>query len=253
MEERRRTILESLHQIGRVSVKDLSQALGVSAVTIRQDLRALEQENLLERTHGGAVLPRDNSTTPELSFEVRNRVNYDTKDAIARAAAARIKNGDSIALDASTTCYRMLPYLKRLDRLIIVTNSLMVAQDCLDSPHIEVFMPGGKLRRDSISLVGKPDALPDINLNAGFFGAHGLSVKSGVTESSREEVEIKQAIFPQCVNIYFVVDESKWGRVAPFTLARLNASHTVITTSGIPRDERQALFDHQVQVIIADS
>jgi DeoR family fructose operon transcriptional repressor len=242
MEERRRHIMEKLNETGRVSVNDLSEWLDVSAVTIRQDLRALEQENLLERTHGGAVLRRDNGVASDLSFEVRNRVNHGAKDALAKKAASIVKSGYSIALDASTTCFRMLPYLKQLERLIIVTNSLMIAQNCLDSPQIEVFMPGGKLRRDSISLVGKPDELPDINLNCGFFGANGVSKVAGITESSRAEVEIKQAIMSHCLNVYFVLDATKWGKVAPFTLAAptdpdASTRYNVITSKSAPVDE----------------
>lgn len=249
MEERRRHILEQLHIQGRVSVKDLSNQLAVSAVTIRQDLRALEGENLLERTHGGAVLPR--SVSPELSFEVRNRVNQQIKDELARAAAAHVQPGDSVALDASTTCYRMLPYLKRLERLIIVTNSLMIAQSCLDSPHIDVVMPGGNLRRDSISLVGKPDALPNINLNAGFFGAHGISAQTGVTESSHAEVEIKRAIMPHCLAVYVVVDATKWGKVAPFTLMPPDQNYSIITTQHAPADEVAFFRQQGLEVTLA--
>lgn len=237
MEERRRSIVEKLQEVGRVSVNELSEWLSVSAVTIRQDLRALEEENLLERTHGGAMLPRGSALSAELSFEVRNRVNHNVKDAIARRAAAIVQSGQSIALDASTTCYRMLPYLKQLDRLIIVTNSLMIAQSCLDSPQIDVFMPGGRLRRDSISLVGKPDELPSVNLNYGFFGAHGISKSAGITESSRAEVEIKQALMEHCLEVYFVLDATKWGRVAPYTIESPHHYNTIITSQNIPEVE----------------
>lgn len=236
LEERRQRIIEQLRDEGRVSVRDLSVQLDVSEVTIRQDLRALEQQNLLERTHGGAVLPTETRFAPELSFDVRNRVLHSEKEAIARYAAALVQSGESIALDASTTCFRMLPHLKQLDRLIIVTNSLMIAQNCLDSPHIEVFMPGGKLRRDSVSLVGQPDDLPTINLTHGFFGAHGISETSGVTESTQAEAEMKQAMMAHCLEAYFLVDSSKWGRVAPFPMAdpTMHDRITLITSATAP-------------------
>jgi DeoR/GlpR family transcriptional regulator of sugar metabolism len=255
MEERRRHIIERLQDLGRVSVNELSEWLDVSAVTIRQDLRALEQENLLDRTHGGAVLRRDTTGGSDLSFEVRNRVNHSAKDNLARKAASLVESGYSIALDASTTCFRMLPYLKKLERLIIVTNSLMIAQNCLDSPHIEVFMPGGKLRRDSISLVGKPEELPDINLNCGFFGANGISKTAGITESSRAEVEIKQAIMYHCLQVYFVLDATKWGRISPFTLAAVGdlattEPYSVITSKQAPVDEVREFQKHGVRFML---
>lgn len=234
MEERRRTILQELEARGRVSVKDLSDLLNVSAVTIRQDLRALAEEKLLERTHGGAVLLRTKNASPELSFDVRQRENIQAKTLIASAAAACVQNGDSIAMDASTTVFAMLPFLKKLERLIIVTNSLMIAQHCLDSPHIQVLMPGGRLRRDSISLVGRPDNLPHINLNAGFFGAHGITPETGFTESNIDEVHMKQAMIANCRTIYMLVDGRKWGKIAPYTLIEPHQVTEIVTTQEAP-------------------
>jgi DeoR/GlpR family transcriptional regulator of sugar metabolism len=114
----------------------------------------------------------------------------------------------------------------------------MIAQYCLDSPHIEVFMPGGKLRRDSISLVEQPDDLPTINLTRGFFGAHGIASISGITESTQEEVEMKQAMMARCLAVYFLVDSSKWGRVAPFPMAdpTTHDDLTIITPATAPAE-----------------
>lgn len=234
MEERRRTILEHLTRQGRVSVRDLSELLNVSTVTIRQDLTALEAASLLERTHGGAVLPLPKSPSPERSFDVRLREHKQVKDLLAREAASRVQSGFSIAMDASTTVFAMLPYLKKLERLIIITNSLVLAQNCLDSPHIEVYLPGGRLRRDSISLVGRPEELPDINLNAGFFGAHGIALEAGLTESSMEEVNMKQAMMEHCLKTWVLVDERKWGKVAPYTLADPASVSEIITPASVP-------------------
>lgn len=234
MQERQQRVVERLRELGRVSVKELSQELGVSEVTIRQDLRTLEKQGLLERTHGGAVLPRGTTSAPKLSFELRNLVNHEEKDRIAQAAAARVKNGDSIALDASTTVYRMLPYLKQFSRLVIVTNSLMVAQSLLDAPQIEVFMPGGKLRPDSISMVGKPEQLPDVNLNMGFFGSHGVSVSAGLTESNREEAQLKQVLMGHCIQSVFLIDHTKWAKVAPYTITDEFERCTIYTSTNAP-------------------
>ena len=249
MEERRRTILDQLKGQGRVSVRDLSTLLKVSTVTIRQDLRALEEQQLLERTHGGAVLPMPRHNSPELSFELRLREHRQEKDALARYTASLVRSGDSIAMDASTTVFAMLPYLKLLDRLIIVTNSLVLAQACLDSPQIQVFMPGGRLRRDSISLVGKPDELPAINLNAGFFGAHGIAASTGLTESGMDEVNMKRGMMRRCLATYFVVDHNKWGKVAPYTLVELDSSHNIITTDKIPDEINQTVLATGAQII----
>lgn len=251
MEERRRSILSELEHHGRVSVKDLSDKLNVSEVTIRQDLRALADNKLLERTHGGAVLPsRDPS--PELSFDVRLRENNSNKDKLARYAVRYVASGDSIALDASTTAFAMLPYLKQLDRLLVVTNSLKVAQDLLDSPQIQVLMPGGQLRRDSVSLVGTPEGLPDIHLKAGFISVHGYNDETGFTESSIEEVQMKHAMLALCHSKYLLIDGHKWGKIAPYTMLQPDHNITIITSSNAPSSTIMNLRAMHTKVEFAD-
>ncbi|WP_119069749.1 DeoR/GlpR family DNA-binding transcription regulator [Aggregatilinea lenta] len=236
VEERRRAILEKLNQRGRVAVKELSDEMQVSAVTIRQDLRALEQAGRLERTYGGAVIRTGGMPMQELSFNVRLIKNRRQKEAIALAAAAQVQEGYSIALDSSTTSYAMVPYLKKFEKLTVVTNSLIIAQAFLDSSHIQVLLPGGRLRRDSISLVGEPDTLPKINLNLGFFGARGLDLGVGATEVDGDEAILKQATMACCLKSIVLLDASKWGQVAPYTMLAPEDIATVITVSGAPLD-----------------
>lgn len=233
-EERRRVILDELKQRGRVSVKALSERFKVSAVTIRQDLRTLEAVDLLDRTYGGAVLPSSEQAASELSFDLRQHRDPPAKRAIAMAAVEHIHEGDSIALDASTTAFAMVPLLKQFEKLIIVTNSLMVAHSFLDSPQIQVLMPGGWLRRDSIALVGRPETLPDVNVNVGFFGTRGITLEHGVTDSDPNEVAIKQAMIKLCLSVVVVADHHKWDHVAPYTFADCATLDAIVTSAGAP-------------------
>jgi DeoR/GlpR family transcriptional regulator of sugar metabolism len=97
-------------------------------------------------------------------------------------------------------------------------------------------MPGGKLRRDAISLVGRPELLPNINLNIGFFGAVGLSDVGGVTDVDPGEVMIKQAMSQRCVNSVVIADSSKWGRLAPYTVIEPGHITRIISTETAPSD-----------------
>lgn len=239
LEERRQIILDDLRQAGRVSVKNLSEKLGVSEVTIRQDLRALEEEGILERTYGGAMLRPVSPTTAELSFDIRRRKHQAEKDILGRAAAALVRDGYGIALDGSTTTFAMTSYLKQYDGLTIVTNSLMIAQQFLDSPRIRVLMPAGRLRQDSISLVGNPETLADINLNLGFFGVRGLSFEAGITELSPDEADMKRAMMNHCHSNVVLADASKWGLVSPYTFASASSIAHIMTISGSPLAEME--------------
>jgi DeoR family fructose operon transcriptional repressor len=234
VEERRRLIIEQLMQNGRVSVNTLSDALGVSTVTIRQDLRALEEVGLLERTYGGAVRKTSEEYLPELSFHVRQKRNWREKQMIAAAAATFVKDGYSVALDASTTAFAVAPFLKKFKKLTVVTNGLMIAQSFLDSPHIQVLVPGGRLRRDSISVVGKPEALPNINLNIGFFGTRGISLIGGITDIDADEVTMKQALIAHCITTLVLADSSKWGEVAPYKFVKPEQVERVMTSDRAP-------------------
>ncbi|NLX10931.1 MAG: DeoR/GlpR transcriptional regulator [Chloroflexi bacterium] len=248
VQERRRIILEKLKQRGRVAVKDLSDLLHVSAVTIRHDLRALEEAGLLERTYGGAVIRSGEPVLQELSFNVRQMKNHAQKDAIAQAAAALVHDGFSIALDSSTSSYALVPHLLKFDRLTIVTNSLVVAQGFLNNSQFRVLMPGGRLRRDAISLVGQPESLPKVNLNLGFFSARGLDDVVGISEIDPDEAVIKRALFSYCVAPVFLIDGSKWGQVAPYTIVPPQQIRHIITSQNAPAELVQRFRSQNVQV-----
>jgi len=252
LEERRQAILDVLERDGRVTVNGLSDAMGVSQVTIRQDLRALEDQGFLERTYGGAVYKGAGTSLKELSFNMRLTKMHREKDAIAKLAVLLIQENHSIALDSSTSAYALVPYLKRFNKLTLVTNGLMLAQSFLDDDEnrVRVLMTGGRLRRDSISLVGQPGSLPDINLNIGFFSSRGLAWGIGASEIDQDEVIIKQAMLTRCVKTVLLIDGSKWGQVAPYTILPDERIDHIITTPGAPDDlvERYRALGTQVDV-----
>jgi DeoR/GlpR family transcriptional regulator of sugar metabolism len=251
LEERRRAIIKRLEQEGRVTVKDLSDEMQVSEVTIRQDLRALEEKGLIERTYGGAVYKGGSPISLlELSFNVRLAKMKAEKRAMAAAASALIQDGFSIALDSSTSASAIIPHLKQLTKLTVVTNSLMSAQSFLghDERKIKVLIAGGRLRNDSNSTVGQPEELPDINLNVGLFSCHGITSDIGTTEVDSDEVLMKRALLSRCLHHVYLIDSSKWGRVAPYTITSSNELQHVITTVDAPADQVQQLRDLGVQV-----
>lgn len=249
--ERRRAIVDKLKADGRVFVKDLSEEMQVSAVTIRQDLRALEEDGFLERTYGGAVSKHLTvELPPELSFDLRSTRNRYAKAAIGAAAAAMVKEGYSIALDASTTAFALVPHLKHLKKLTIVTNNLAVAQSFSNRTGIEIFLPGGRLKKETLSIVGQPEGLPDINLNMGFFGAGGLSLQGGMSDLDPDEVAMKQAMIGRCLAPVLVIDGSKWGQTAPYTVLPAHKIERIITTANAPADLVEQFRQIGVQVHI---
>lgn len=253
MEERRRLILEELKAHGRVSVSELSNAMAVSTVTIRQDLQALEFEGLLERTHGGAVQKQTSLSPdfPELSFDIRRNQQTTEKDAIGKAAAALIETGYAIALDASTTACNLIPHIKHLDSLTVVTNNLMATEMLLSAPRVQVLLPAGRLRRDSYSVVGSPDSLPNINLNIGFVSAWGASLEAGLTEVSEDEMRMKKALLERSIMKVLLVDSTKWRQVAPYTYATPQDFDLIISTGPVPQSVHDQLGSERLRIISA--
>ena len=231
---RRQAILTALEKAGELSVEALSRQFDVSEVTIRQDLQALHEQNLLLRTRGGAVTI---NALPEMSFGIRQQQQAAEKARIGQAAADLIRSGDLIFIDASTTSLAIIPYLRQFPELTVITNSLKVSLALLRLPQIQVIMPGGTLRRDAVSLVGGPEdcLIPGLNARLGFFGARGFTLEQGLTDVNMEEARTKHHMVKMCRQVVGVLDATKWGQMAVVTFATLNEIHSVITDEGAPR------------------
>lgn len=248
MAQRRQYIINALSDAGQLTVAELSQRFNVSEVTIRQDLQALSEQGLLQRTRGGAL---SINAMPEFSFDVRQQQQSAEKARIGQAATRLVHYGDTIFLDASTTAQAMLPYLKQISELTVVTNSLKLAIGLLDAPQIQVLMPGGNLRRTSISLVGQTDCdvLAGINIAAGFFGARGISVPEGLTDVELEEVRMKKMMVERCRQVVGVLDGRKWGKVAAYSFAMPDNIDTVITDVDAPAELVKQVQSYQIEVV----
>jgi DeoR family transcriptional regulator, aga operon transcriptional repressor len=228
--ERQQEVLRLLDGAGRVSVQDLATRFGVSLVTVRKDLEALERRRLLRRVRGGAV---GASGADEGAFEMRLRYRSAEKMAIARAAAEIVHDGDAIALDCSTTCYFLAQELRDRRGLVVLTNGLRTAE-LLSEAGATVVLPGGTLRRSSWSLVGD---IGDVfvgrgRVARGFFGVRSLSPEAGLLELSPEETAAKRRLVSVCGEVYGLFDSSKVGRFALHTFAEPHQITGLITDTG---------------------
>jgi DeoR/GlpR family transcriptional regulator of sugar metabolism len=250
LEERRQQVLHRVREDGRVSVAQLSQEFGVSEVTIRNDLQALADRRLIVRTHGGAVSA--NPETYELALAMRRQQQVQEKGRIGEAGAAIVTNGDAIILDSSSTALAIAQHLKSHRHLTIVTNSLAVAQEMLDAPGVTVVMSGGRVRRDTASLVGTDglDILDKFNIQKGFFGAHGITVEDGLTDVNADEAEVKRELVTMCRQVVAVLDATKWGQVGLVSFAPLERVNTVISDTHAPADLVEQIRALDTEIIL---
>src|SRR3982750_1374469 len=238
--ERMQRGLQMLETREAVHVSELSKEFSVSEVTVRSDLSELARQGLVARVRGG-VRPLQRGQS-ELGFEFRLRLEVARKQAIARAAAAMVGEGEAVALDASTTAYYLALELRSKRELVVVTNGLLVATALADAPGIAVLVTGGMLRMSAMSLVGDlgTDVLRTTRINKGFLGARGLSLERGLMDLNPDEVRIKHEMAGACELIYGILDGTKWHRSGLLSFVPREALTGIVTDSSAPAEEVEA-------------
>jgi DeoR family transcriptional regulator of aga operon/DeoR family fructose operon transcriptional repressor len=236
-EERQDHIARIVEEHGRARVADLAATFRVSGVTIRKDLAVLERQGRIVRTHGGAMTV--GRAGAERAFDVRERLQRDEKDAIGREAAAMVVDGDSIALDASTTALALARHLKGRGgwlHLTVITNGLRIASELAGHPGISVVMPAGFLRWEALSLVGPlGEGLFDkVNIQKAFMGAAGFAIEAGLSDATEEEAQIKRLMVEGANEVVGLVDHTKWERAAFATFCKTADLDAVVTDAGAP-------------------
>jgi DeoR/GlpR family transcriptional regulator of sugar metabolism len=211
--ERRRKIMEKLTQDRKVYVSDLSKYFQVTEETVRRDLEKLENQDLLRRSYGGAVL--NEHTSEDLSFIKRTTINSDDKERIAEKASDLISDGDTIMVDSSTTCLALLQHLKQKKDLTIITNSIRLVNDFVNSPFTMI-SSGGILRSHSFALTGTAACatLRKYYVDLAIISCKGIDREKGLMESNEEESEIKQIMIGQAKKSILLADHSKFGKTA---------------------------------------
>ena len=242
-------VLRMLETRDAVHVTELSKAFSVSEVTVRSDLSQLARQGLVARVRGG-VRPLERGQS-ELGFDFRLRLEVERKQAIAKAAAAMVDEGEAVALDSSTTAYYLALELRTKKELVVVTNGLLIAAALADAPGISVLVTGGMLRLHAMSLVGDvgADALRATRISKGFLGARGLSIELGLMDLNPDEVRIKREIANVCERVICIADGTKWHRTALLPFVATEQVHAIVTDTSAPAEEVEAWQARDVEIV----
>jgi DeoR/GlpR family transcriptional regulator of sugar metabolism len=252
--QRRVKIAEMVRHQGVVRVGELAEHFGVSEVTIRLDLVALEKEGELTRDRGGAIaLKAPQPVKSLLGMEFRSELNNESKRKIGRAAAQLVSPGDTIILDAGTTVVEMIPYLAGITALTVVTNALNVALAVGAKTSAQVLLLGGNFSRSSCSTLGPiaERTLGEVRVQKAFMGAQALDLEAGVTDTTPEIAQSKQAMMRSASEVILLADSSKWGRGAFIKVAPLSDYQTVVSDAGLGVEARKALKQSGIKLILA--
>lgn len=240
-EDRHNKILSMVRATGAMRTVDLAAELRVSEATVRRDLDHLADRELLQRTHGGAV-PVGQSTAYEPLYSTKARKQAQAKRRIGEAAAARIKDQDTIILDSGTTALSVARACHG-KRISLLALDIKVAVELADIEGITVHLVGGQLRRGFYSLVGPhaEQVLKQFHVNLFFLGADAVSLAGGVTNATTEEVNVKRLAIAAADQTVLVADATKFGHDAMFTVCPLGQVDHIITDDALAASERVRL------------
>lgn len=250
-EGRRQLVLEALEERREVAVAALSETAGVSEMTIRRDLEALEREGLLKRVHGGAVSSVSRGYEPP--YALRLSRERDVKRAIGERAASLVDDGDTIAVDVGTTTLELARALAIAENLTVLTPSLRVAELLTTNPGIRTIVTGGIARHGELSLVGDlaERAFEQLHCDTAFLGAGGVDPRAGVTEFNLEDTRVKRAALASARRVVILVDASKLGNVALATICPLERVDVLVTDQSASEETLEPIREMGVEVLTA--
>ena len=244
LSERERIILDRLSADGSVLVGVLARELELSEVTIRGDLKTLEEKGWINRKRGGAA--------PALHRDIleRQRVFPEQKNAIARAATELVRDGDVIMIEAGTTTALIARHLAGKRDIHIVTNSTLVFSYARMYPNLQITMTGGEFRRATESLVG-PIALETIsrlNVRLAFVGTDGFTLQRGMTTHLMEGAEIVKAMKAHAQTTVLIADSSKYGKIGFSNVLPLSAMNLILTDGNLKAEAETELREAGINI-----
>lgn len=248
--DRMTAILEHIADAGSVDVARLSAALQVSQATMRRDLKALQEQGLLVRTHGGAVV---NGVGFELPLRYREARRQPQKRAIGRMAAGQVPDGAVVGMTGGTTVTEVARALKNEAEITVVTNALNIAAELVLRPSLRVVVVGGAARHASYELVGPAAELviERYHLDLSFIGIDGLTVEEGCSTYDEMEAHTDHAFIRRARRTIVVGDSTKLGRRTFARICRTDEISDFVTDSDADPHFLARLRDAGVNVFIA--
>lgn len=226
-EERFKIIIDKIQEKKAVKINELMELLDTSESTIRRDLNTLHKMRKINKVHGGATIIEASDTQDE-EIKIREKINIEEKEVIAKYAAGLIKKNDFIYIDAGTTTELMISHITE-NKATFVTNSIGVAKK-LAQRGLKTYIIGGEFKISTEAIVGieAVQGLMKYNFTKGFFGTNGISERTGFSTPDILEAKVKEEAVKRSTKAYILADESKFNKNSSITFAKLNEA-TIIT------------------------
>lgn len=240
--ERQKQILDLLTEQDMMKLTDLSTHLEVSMETVRRDIQALVVQKKIEKFYGGIKLAA--TSEQESLIAARMQEHIDEKEKIARVAVQYIEEGDTIFLDSGSTTYPLAKYIKGRQKLTVVTNSLPIVNELIDS-EVDVLLIGGKLRHSekSITAYDMLFQFDYLNIQKAFICTSGISLENGLSDYDIDEIRTRRQIMKNSKQTYVLCDHSKFGRDVTIKTCHLAQIDGIMTDDGLEDAIRQQFID----------
>lgn len=256
-EDRRNKIKSLIFNNKSVKVSNLVEKFDVSEETIRRDLKHLEEENIVKKTYGGAVLLEkyQNSTDEVPSLHKRKFENFKEKVVIAKRAVQLISDDQFVILDAGTTTECIARQLKNVElnkNMSLVTNGLNVAEESVNNKYLSVYLLGGKLRPRTLSLVG-PQTIKELknyNIDIAFLGTTGISLNKGFSSSNAYEIEVKKTMASIAQKVVVVADHTKFNNYGLMSFCDFDDIDILITSDLVVDSAVNKIKQHDLELIL---
>ncbi|QPP05643.1 DeoR/GlpR transcriptional regulator [Streptomyces bathyalis] len=256
--ERMNALLELLGERGRLDVAEAATSLEVSVATMRRDMDALAEQQLLKRTRGGAVLA---PVAYDLPIRYK-RGHHASKHAVAETAAAMVEEGDVVGLSGGTTTTEIARSLATRPefaeagpqaRLTIVTNSLNIANELAVRPQIRIVLTGGVAHSRSFELTGPYSemVLRQLTLDIAFIGVNGIDAQWGGTVHDEAEASTNRLMAERAARAVVVADSSKLGLRCFARVGGADVFGTLVTDAAMDEASRQKFTDQGLRVVTA--
>ncbi|WP_423802496.1 DeoR/GlpR family DNA-binding transcription regulator [Neobacillus sp. SAB-20_R2A] len=251
-EERKTTIMESLEKEEKVQVRVLANLLHVSDETIRRDLDRLEKEGYLKKVYGGAIKNKIHSW--ELPFDEKTTINQKEKQAICKAAADLVEDGDIIMIGNGTTPLDMIPFLADKQDITLITHSVPVMLAAMDSFKGRVIFIGGEIERNQKYMSGplSERMLEMLRADKAFVCAGGVSIANGITDYDISGSSISRKMMERAEEVIVLADHSKFGKTTFAYMCSITDASRIITDQSCPDEWKKIVAARGVELIVAD-
>ncbi|MDR0509833.1 MAG: DeoR/GlpR family DNA-binding transcription regulator [Rikenellaceae bacterium] len=244
-------ILEALQKRGELKIAELSDELGVSSVTLRKDVKMLEDKRLLFHTHGN-IHPIDQYMARDVSVNEKEYIATDEKMRIAQRAATLIDDNDAIIIASGTTVLFLARLVEARGSLTVLTSALNVGVALCSKPDVEIIHLGGAVRKTSTSVSGPfaQQMLSQFSCSKLFLGVDGIDLEYGCTTSSMMEANVNQCMISAARRTIVLADSSKFGKRGFGRICSFERVHQIITDDKVSDSMVGTLEDMGVEVTV---